>query len=183
MMSPVKPSQRWLLRGSSDRLATGSTATEASDKGLNELARSRRQFGRDRQGRPVDLDREHLDRLGDVLQALRSELAHRDAECVAHRTLHGLSDADSAWLGERLNSRRDVDAVTLHIGIAAEQYLADIDADAKRDRLVVGVPHGVVTKLALNGHREVQRLSRAFEQSKNTIAGDVLDPAAIIADQ
>ena len=81
---------------------------------------------------------------------MRPELAHRDAEGVAYRTLHGLGDADAAWLGERLNARRDVDAVTLHIGLAAEQHLADVDADAERDRLVVGMPHGFVTKLALD---------------------------------
>ena len=151
---------------------------------LDELARSRRQFGRDRQGRPVDLDREHLDRLGDVLQALRSELAHRDAESVAHRTLHGFGDADAAWLGERLNARRDVDAVALHIGLAAEQHLAEVDADAKRDRLVVvALPHRLVAEFALDRDRELQRLSGAFEQGEDAVAGHVLDVTVVVADQ
>ena len=183
MMSPVKPSQRWPLRGSPDRLCERQHRDRSFREGLNELARSRRQFGRDRQGWPVDLDREHLDRLGDVLQALRSELAHRDAEGVAHRTLHGFRDADPAWLGERLNARRDVDAVTLHIGLAAEQHLADVDADAKGDRLVVGMPHGFVAELALDRYRKLQRLSGALEQRKDAVAGDVLDATAVVADQ
>ena len=154
------------------------------DKGSNELARSLRQLGRDRQGRPVDLNREHLDRLGDVLQALRSELAHRDAESVAHRTLHGFGDTDSAWLGERLNARCDIDAVALHIGLAAEQHLADVDADAKRDRLVaVALPHRLVAEFALDRDRELQRLGSAFEQGEDAVAGHVLDMTVVVADQ
>ena len=84
---------------------------------------------------------------------------------------------------ERLEARRDADAVTLDAGLAAEQHLADVDADAKRDRLVVALPHRLVAELPLDRDRELQCLRGTLEQGEDAVAGDVLDVTAIVAHQ
>src|SRR5919106_3326577 len=140
-------------------------------------------FGGHRRWWPVDLDREHLDRLADVPQAAPAERAYRDAEGVAHGALHGVGDADAPWLSDCLKARRHIDAVPLHVGIAAKQHLADVDADAERDGLVIGMPDRVVAELALDGDGELQCPRGAFEQGQPAAPSHVLDPTAVVPDQ
>ena len=50
---------------------------------------------------------------GDVLQLMLAEVLEREFELAVHLVVDLGRDADAAWLGERLDARRDVDAVAV----------------------------------------------------------------------
>ncbi len=90
--------------------------------------------------------------------------------------------ADAARLRQRLNAGRDIDAVTIN-AFRRRRGLAEIDADAKGDRLVVVVPNHLVLQFTLKLSGKADRLRGAVEEGKNAVAGDIDNPAAIIADK
>ena len=65
---------------------------------------------------------------------------------------------------------------------SVKRHLADIEPDAELDRLAVA-PDRLVTEFRLDLNGELQRLVGAFEQRENSIAGQVGDLAAVVADQ
>ncbi len=86
-------------------------------------------------------------------------------------------------LGSAMAWRRAATLMQCPIGDQfLQRHLADIQADAELDRLAVA-PDRLVAKLGLDLDREPQRLPGAVEQGENSIAGDVGDAAAVIADQ
>ena len=88
---------------------------------------------------------------------------------------------DAAGLGHGLETRRDIDAVAIRDRLV-ECHVADIEADAKLDRLAVA-PNRLVAKFRLDLNGELQRLVGIVEQRENSIACEVGDLAAVVADQ
>ena len=60
-------------------------------------------------------------------------------ELVADLVDDGLRDADPAGLGKRLEPRGDIDAVAIDV-VPSTSDVAEIDADAEFDALVLGQP-------------------------------------------
>ena len=128
------------------------------------------------------LDLEHFDRLGDIL---KSRLAERPQGRARHgRPLRSGTPPLTRMLlgfGHRLEARRDIDAMPEGDQFL-QRHLADVQADPELDRLAVA-PDRLLAKLGLDLDREPQRLPGALEQGENSIAGDVGDAAAVIANQ
>ena len=69
-------------------------------------------------------------RPGDVLDALLAHVLERVRQPVADLVAHRAGDADAAGLGQRLQPRRDIDAVAEDVVVLGDD-VAEIDADAK----------------------------------------------------
>src|SRR6185437_9886140 len=79
----------------------------------------------------VEPDPKDADRTGDILDALVAEILECDVlQPVADLVAHRARDTDTARLGERFKSRRDVDAVAKDV-IFLDDHVAQIDADAE----------------------------------------------------
>ncbi len=70
--------------------------------------------------RTVYLDREHFNRFRDILEVLPPHRAYRDAQRTPHNLLYGVRDAQATRLRQALNSRRNVDAVSLNPGFVSQ---------------------------------------------------------------
>jgi hypothetical protein len=127
------------------------------------------------------LDLEHLDRLGNVLEPRLAKRTQQRSRQFAHRRAERAADQNAARIGQGLEARRDIDAMSISDRFL-QRHLADIEADAEFDRLAVA-PDRLLAKLGLDLDREPQRLTGAVEQGQNSVAGDVGDPPAVIADQ
>ena len=128
------------------------------------------------------LDLEHLDRLGNVLE---SRLAKRTQATFPARSPIAVRNAPLTrmLLGSAIAWRRAATLMQCPISDRfLQRHLADIEADAEFDRLAVA-PDRLLAKLGLDLDREAQRLTGAVEQGENSIAGDVGDAAAVIANQ
>src|SRR3954453_10870256 len=76
-------------------------------------------------------------RPGDVLDVLLSQILERIPQLIADLIPHYARDTDAPRLCQSLQSRGDIDAVTVDI-VAVGDHIAEIDADAKGDALVLG---------------------------------------------
>ena len=71
------------------------------------------------------------------LTACSPRSSNSKRQLVADVVAHAARDADAAGLRQRLQPRRDVDAVAEDVAVL-DHHVADIDADAERHALVVG---------------------------------------------
>ena len=88
---------------------------------------------------------------------------------------------DAAWIGERLQPGRHVDAVAVDVVVVADD-VADIDADAKFDAPVrrhIGV---ALDHAALNVDGAAHGVDDADEFHQHAVAGRLDDTAAVLGD-
>jgi hypothetical protein len=88
----------------------------------------------------------HLDRARDVLDALGAEILESKTELVQYLVTDCTADANSARLGQRLQARRDIDAVAEDI-VVVDDDVTDVDSDSEfntlfrcYDRIALGHP-------------------------------------------
>ena len=81
----------------------------------------------------------HLDRTGDVLDLLRAEILEAKAQLVENLVPYDPAYADPARLGQCLQPRSDIDAVTEDV-VAVDDDVTDVDTDTKVDSLFGGAP-------------------------------------------
>ncbi len=95
--------------------------------------------------------------------------------------MHDARNHDAAGIGQRLQTRRHIDAVSENV-IAIENDVADIDADAEFDALVrrnLGVTLG---HAALDIDRATDGVDHAHEFHEHSIARRLDDSAAMFGD-
>ena len=80
------------------------------------------------QHRPADFERINPDRLGNVLELGKAEIADRKFEPRSYLTIGVFRQTDGAGLGDRLQSRGDIDAVAHQIPVALFNYIAEMNA-------------------------------------------------------
>src|SRR6476620_2436847 len=78
----------------------------------------------------IEMDRENLHRLGDVLEVLSAELAIGYVKLALDLIEHLARNADAATIGDALEPSRDIDPIAEDIGPFGDD-VAKIDADAK----------------------------------------------------
>jgi hypothetical protein len=123
-----------------------------------------------------------VDRPPDVLQFLRAEILERELDLVGDLVVDDPRDIDAARLGQRLEPRRDIDAVAEHVA-ALDDDVAEIDPDPQGD-----APLGRQRLVCLN-NRVAQRrgtarcLDDALEFAERQIAGLLEQVAVVSADQ
>jgi hypothetical protein len=83
--------------------------------------------------RVADFERIDPDRLGDVLELFRAEIADREIEPSLHLTIGILGQADRAGLGDPLQPCGDIDAVAHQIAISFLDDVSEMKADTELD--------------------------------------------------
>ena len=88
--------------------------------------------------RLADFERIDVDRLGDVLELGRAEIADRHLEPSLDLPVGVLGETDRPGLGDALEPRGDIDAVAHEVAVALLDNVAEVDADAKLDAAFSG---------------------------------------------
>jgi hypothetical protein len=83
--------------------------------------------------RRAGIERIDPDRIGDVREFDRAEIAGREIEPTFHLTMGVLGQADRAGFGNPLRPRCDIDAVAHKIADGLFNHIAQMDADRKLD--------------------------------------------------
>ena len=146
-------------------------------------ARCRNRGGTIECGRPFGDASTHpvnADRFPDILEALRAKIDEIEIDLSGDPIADGLRDVDAARLGQRLEPRRNIDAVAENIA-TLDYDIVEIDPDAQRnapvgqqrvvelrDRVAqsAGTAHGLDDALELDEHpvaRPPDDMSAAFE--------------------
>ena len=118
------------------------------------------------------------DRRGDVLDLMLAHRLEGEADLVAELVVDVARDADAAGLGQLLHPIGDIHAVAEEVA-ALYHDVADIDADAELQPLVLG--HRLVAPgdLLLDLDRAQARLHGARELGDDAVAGAVEDAPAM----
>ena len=121
--------------------------------------------------RLADFERIDPDRLGDVLELGRAQIAHGKIEPRLHLPIGVLGQADRAGLGDAFQSRGDIDAVAHQIAVALLDHVAQMNADAELDASLgrqagVALDHAV---LHLDG--AAHGVDHAAELDEHAVAG------------
>ena len=121
--------------------------------------------------RLADFDRISPDRLRDVLELGRAEIAHREIEPRLDLAVGVFRQTDRAGFGDAFQSRGYIDPVARQIAIALLNHIAEMDADAELDASL-GPQTGVAldhTILHLDG--AAHPVDHAPEFNENPVAG------------
>ena len=129
MMSSLIPSEKYSCSGSPDMLVNGKTAI---DDFLTWEPRLAAWDGRSRRVRIAGMPRPDADRTVDVLDIDVAAVPEANVNPVADAFVDDGGDANPAGFGERLQARRNVDAIAIDV-IALDNDVAEIDADSKHD--------------------------------------------------
>ena len=123
-----------------------------------------------------------MDRTGDVLERFLADVAQGQAKLTEDRVAHVGRDADAAWLGQRLEPRRDIDPVAVSASSVVDD-VAKIDADAQQHSPVGGNVEIALSHDLLHGDGAFDRADGARELRHDSVARDVYDRAAVPGDQ
>ena len=95
------------------------------------------------------------------------------------RTVRG--DADAARLGQRLQPRGDIDAVAVDV-VAIGDHVAEVDADAEGDALVLGDVGIAVGHRPLYLDRAAHRIHHAGKFHQHPVTGGLNDASVMFLD-
>ena len=119
------------------------------------------------------------DRLGDVLELGRAEIADREIEPPLDLPIGVLGETDRAGLGDALQPRGDIDAVAHQIAVGLLDDVAQMNADAELDASL-GRQAGVALDHAvLHLDRAAHRVDHAAKLDEAAVAG-ALDDAPMM---
>ena len=165
------------------RIAREIGEREHGDAGMANRLALRSFEGADADGRLAAhlVDAENLNRFGDVLQIRATNRSKRQPCGLVCRGAKSVGDQDAARIGERLQARRHIDAVSVSDRIMKD-HVANVEPDPELDRLSVA-PHRLLAEFRLDLNGETKRPLGTIEQRNDPVPGDVGDLAAVIADQ
>ena len=120
-----------------------------------------------------------MDRLGDVLELGRAEIADRHLEPSLDLPVGLLGETDRPGLGDALEPSGDIDAVAHEVAVALLDNVAQVDADAKLDPPLGRQARVALDHAALHFDRAAHRVDHAPELDDRAVAG-ALDDAAVM---
>ena len=120
--------------------------------------------------------RDRPNRLGDVLELRRTEIADREIKPPLHLPVGLLGETNRARLGDAFQSRGDIDAVAHQIAVALLDDIPEVNANAEDDASVlrqagVALDHGV-----LHFDGAAHGVDHAAELDDRAVAGALDDP-------
>src|SRR5262249_35972134 len=87
----------------------------------------------------------------DILEGAEPEVLAVQIKLVTNLLADRFGDADAARIGDRLEPRRDVDAISVDV-LALDDHVTEVDADARVDTLL-GTAESILARLVLlNAH-------------------------------
>ena len=122
-----------------------------------------------------------MHRLGDVLDALFTEVIEGVGEPVADMIAHRARDAKAAGLRQRLQPRRNIDAVAVDVA-AVGDHVAEIDPDAKGNAFVLGHLRVAVRHRPLDLGGAAHRIDDARKFHQHPVAGGLDDATVMLRD-
>ena len=140
-------------------------------------SRSRLRLGRG--GGLADFNRIDAQRLGDVFQCRRAEIADIHIKSRLDLPIGVLREADRAGLGDAFQARRDVDAVAHQVAVVLLHDVAEMDADAEFDALVSRDAGVALGHRVLHFDRAPHRVDHAAELDDRAVAGALDHPALV----
>jgi hypothetical protein len=126
-------------------------------------------------------DAEDPDRPHDVLDVLLAQILEHEVQWVAHLVAHDAADADPAWLGQRFQTRRDVDAVAEDVLVL--DHVAKVDPNAELYPLIDRGYCIALAHLPLHLDRAAHRVDDAGELDQYSVAGGLDYPAMVFGEQ
>ena len=133
-------------------------------------------------GRLADLDRIGPHRFGDVFQRHRTEIADIQIEPRLDLPIGVLREADRAGLGDAFEARGDIDAVAHQVPVLLLDDVAEMDADAEFDALVLRHARVALRHRVLHFDRAADRVDHAAELDDRAVAGALDHPAFVNGD-
>jgi putative ABC transport system substrate-binding protein len=116
-----------------------------------------------------------------VFDRLLSHVLEAETEFVAHLIVHHARNHDVAWIGQRLQPSRHIDAVTEDI-ITVDYDVADVDADAKLDAPVCRNADIAFDHTALNVDSAAHGIDHTDELHQHPVAGRLDNTAPVLGD-
>ena len=127
-----------------------------------------------RAGCAVELHPIDRDRLADVLDLLRAHRLETERQLLLDLARHLAGNANSARIGELLKPRGDVDALAVPVR-ALDDHLAQIDADAHVDPVVLGEAGVPLRHSALDVDGAFDRVDDARKFGQKPVAHQLED--------
>jgi hypothetical protein len=121
----------------------------------------------------------NADRVRDVLDRLLAHVLETEGKLIAYLVVHYSRDAYAAWLGQRLETCRDVDAIAIDVVVIADD-VADVDADAELDSPVRGHLRVALNHSALNIDCAAYCVDNADEFNQHAVARRLYDATAVL---
>ena len=119
----------------------------------------------------------------DVLEPLLAEGREAAVELALEVVVGGARDHDPARLGELLEPGGDVDAVAVEVAVVLADHVAEVDADAEADALLLGHLRLALRHAALDRDRAGDRVDDARELAERAVAHELDDAAAVLGDE
>ncbi len=186
MMSSTIPSTKYSWSGSPLMFSKGKTPMEGLSGRASRaegLSAPRARVCRGlRLRRLADFERIDADRLGDVLELGRPEVADLEIESRLHLAVRVLGKADRTGLRDAFQPRGDIDAVAHEVAVALLHHVADMDADAELDAPVLWHADIALDEAALHFDRAAHRVDDAAELDDRAVACALDDAAAMGGD-
>ena len=121
------------------------------------------------------------DRAIDVLDTYVTAILEANVDPIADALVDDRGDADPAGLGERLQARRDVDAIAIDV-VVFNDDIAEIDADSEHDGRLARACIRQRGAGALHRKRAVYSIDHAAELDDGAIADQLHDAAVVGGD-
>ena len=128
------------------------------------------------------MQRVYADRLGDVLELRRAEIANLKIEPRPDLPVSVLRQTDRARLGDSLQPSRDIYAVAHEVAVGFLDDVADMDSDPELDLPVLGDSRIALNEAALNFEGAAHRIDRAAELDNAPVAGPFDHAAPVCGD-
>jgi hypothetical protein len=125
------------------------------------------------------VDTVNANRVRHVFDRLLAHVLETEKKLIAHLVVHYSRDAYTAWLGRRLETCRDVDAVAIDVVVIADD-VADVEADAEQDSPVRGHLRVALHHSALNVDRAAYCVDNADEFNQHAVASRLHDATAVL---
>src|SRR5271165_117490 len=135
-----------------------------------------------RLGGLADVKRIDPDRLGDVLELFRAEVADREIQPSLHLTIGVLGETDRAWLANPFEARSDIDAVAQQIAVRLLDDVAKMNADAEFDAALGRHARIALDEAVLHLDRAAHGVHHAAKLDEAAVAGALDDAPAMRGD-
>ena len=129
-----------------------------------------------------DLEFVHAHGLLDVLDLPLAHIFEGEWQPAADLIVDGIGNEHPTRLSQRLQPRRDVDAVTVDPGLVVD-HISQVDPDAKLHAATLGHLEIALGHQGLDLDRTLGGADDAGELGHDAIAGGVDDPPSVPADQ
>jgi hypothetical protein len=101
-----------------------------------------------------------------VLDLLRTQVLKARVDLAFDRSANRFRHGDSAWLGEALEARRDVDSIAVHGTVGLLDDVPQVHADAKAQTSVFRYVGETEREATLNGERRCDGSDRRLEDGE-----------------